>query len=574
MQYAISYSRFSTGRQQHGTSLSRQTEMAEDYCQQHNLTLLESFHDAGRSGFHAKHLEEGGQLKLLLDKVNDGTIPKGTHLLVEQTDRLTRQAVLEGLQVIQQLVLAGLVVVTLDDGEKYDADAGFGKLVMLLARLQRGHDESKAKSDRMNFAWEKKAKQLLAGELPKMRMPFWLERDGDNVRPVAQWVEVVECVFQGCIDGYGCAEIARSLNNDGITTKSGTMWTASSVTQLIRNKRLIGWHQRKESKELFKVYPPIMSIERFEEAGKALDTRVRSKGNSQKWSSALSGLGRCGACGSVLKYSGRAKYRTAVCRAAVDGGAVCSNKRSIRYKAIIVGMVAALSKGLGQQLLPKPKEQGSQRESVQHEIDGLDGQISNLVEAIGMAPNVQEIAVKLRDAQAKREDLKQKLSTMVDPADPEVERARRSLIASRDIPELVEMVLEGLKEAAAKFNILLHSIEEARFTLQDGVVRIGDTETWIEHKTIRFRDADGYLATLSDVPIERERRIIEYGTPDNARKITTWVSIAGQDLGGGFHLEYDPVDEPNVPELDMYDESGNVRMDRVRILNDFAEQLT
>lgn len=567
MQYAISYSRFSTGRQKHGTSLTRQLQQVDEYCRAHNLTLLESFHDAGKSGFHGKNLEAGGQLKLLLDKINDGTIPKGTRLLVEQTDRLTRQAVLEGLQIVQQLIFAGIVVVTLDDNQEYDKDSDFGKLVLLLARLQRGHDESKAKSERLGFAWKKKAEQMQAGQLPKMRMPFWLKRQGDEVEIIAEWTEVIDKVFQDSIDGHGCAEIAKGLNRQGVKTKAGANWTASAITQLLRNKRLIGWHQRSGSKELFKVYPAVLSIERFNEAQKAMDTRVRSKGNSQKWSSALSGLTHCGACGSVLKFSGQAKYRTGVCRAAVDGGSECANKRSLRYKALVLGIVAALKHGLAEKLLPPVQSDTSERELLEHDLDTINGQITNLIAAIKQAPSVTELAVELSKVQQQREQVKETLSTLASPIDTTSQRLRLHLMASRDIPELVDMVLDGVKEAANKLNILLHSIGGVEVTLLDGVASVGDTKVWIEHKTIHFSHSEHGSGIITKEEVKSELKTIEYGSPENPRSITTEVSIQGEPLGGGYRLEYSEEASEPFNQSELY-KNGEVDLDKFTFMND------
>ena len=85
---AISYARWSSGRQSDGDSLRRQTEGAERFCAQHGLTLDHSLIDDGVSAFKGANLE--ASLGKFLKDIEAGVISRDVVLIVENMDRVTR----------------------------------------------------------------------------------------------------------------------------------------------------------------------------------------------------------------------------------------------------------------------------------------------------------------------------------------------------------------------------------------------------------------------------------------------------------------------------------------------------
>jgi hypothetical protein len=90
---AYSYIRFSTPEQAKGHSLQRQTEAARAWAVANDVTLDDelTFRDRGVSGFTGANLETGA-LGVFLERVRDGTISRGSWLLVENLDRISRQS--------------------------------------------------------------------------------------------------------------------------------------------------------------------------------------------------------------------------------------------------------------------------------------------------------------------------------------------------------------------------------------------------------------------------------------------------------------------------------------------------
>ena len=86
MQDAISYKRFSTRKQSKGDTDRRQADLAEQYCKSHHLRLIDTYRDAGLSGFSGQNLSDDGALRGLLQAAKSGKFRPGTRLIVESLD--------------------------------------------------------------------------------------------------------------------------------------------------------------------------------------------------------------------------------------------------------------------------------------------------------------------------------------------------------------------------------------------------------------------------------------------------------------------------------------------------------
>ena len=118
MPYAISYKRFSTPKQARGDSVRRQSDLTEEYCSRRRLRLVDTYLDAGLSGFTGENMSDGGALRALLHAARDGKFKPGTHLIVESLDRLSRREISTAVRLFLDILDTGLVIVTLIDGEE------------------------------------------------------------------------------------------------------------------------------------------------------------------------------------------------------------------------------------------------------------------------------------------------------------------------------------------------------------------------------------------------------------------------------------------------------------------------
>jgi hypothetical protein len=119
MTIAFSYIRFSSAKQELGDSLRRQQRKAEEYAAKHGLQLdSQSYQDLGISAFRGQNAAQGN-LSKFLEAVESGKIARGSFLLVESLDRLSRNDVDVALQMFLRIIGAGITVVTLIDEQSY-----------------------------------------------------------------------------------------------------------------------------------------------------------------------------------------------------------------------------------------------------------------------------------------------------------------------------------------------------------------------------------------------------------------------------------------------------------------------
>lgn len=169
---AFSYVRFSTPEQSKGDSYKRQTEGARAWASKAGLRLDETLRleDLGISAFRGANATSGA-LAAFHVAIAGGRVPRGSVLIVENLDRLSRQTARKAVRALEDIVEAGVDVVTLSDGKRYDRASldGFDFLMAVMV-LIRGHEESKTKAARNAAAWRTKrttARPGYATEVPR-----------------------------------------------------------------------------------------------------------------------------------------------------------------------------------------------------------------------------------------------------------------------------------------------------------------------------------------------------------------------------------------------------------------------
>jgi site-specific DNA recombinase len=117
---------------------------------------------------------------------------------------------------------------------------------------------------------------------------------------VAQEGSVVRYIFRLYLkDGLGIRRIARRLNEEGLRTRRGALWSMVTVRDLLRNRAYLGTYTR-FGVRIPASHPPLISPEDFSRVQERLDAR-RPKTAARKTSRfLLSGLCFCGYCGNKM----------------------------------------------------------------------------------------------------------------------------------------------------------------------------------------------------------------------------------------------------------------------------------
>jgi DNA invertase Pin-like site-specific DNA recombinase len=215
---AYSYIRFSTPDQIKGDSQRRQLELSIKYCEEHGFKLDTSLtmKDLGLSAFHGSHIKEG-ELGSFLKGVNSGAIPRGSYLLIEDFDRLSRMVPLDAQEIVRQILIT---IVTLSNRTVYSwerVNRDPGLIYTMTAAIILAHDESRKKQERLKAAWSNKRNNSTDRILTSI-CPSWMKVDKKKNEFVLfpTKVALIRRIFQMYIDGLGQYTIARILNGEGI----------------------------------------------------------------------------------------------------------------------------------------------------------------------------------------------------------------------------------------------------------------------------------------------------------------------------------------------------------------------
>jgi len=322
---AYSYIRFSTTKQAQGDSYRRQIQQAIDYCGEHHLQLDEkAIEDFGVSAFRGSNRTDGA-LGRFIEAVKSGAIEKGSYLLVESMDRLSRQTILKALSQFIEILNAGIVIVTLSDGEIFRVtDDGknfdFAKLIISIVYMARANDESEMKSRRSRAAWSngRKAARESNKVMTNARLPSWLAWEGDQIIPIPERAAIVGEMFEMAKSGYGYEQIAKAFLEKGYKTFGKEAdWRPAGIQAVIKSQAVIGVFQphRIENGErvpdgdpILGYYPTVVSPSLFDEVQHLIGTRNKHSGSYRKgtYSNLFSGVLRC-QCGELLRYHNKGK---------------------------------------------------------------------------------------------------------------------------------------------------------------------------------------------------------------------------------------------------------------------------
>ena len=288
MKKAYSYIRFSRLHQEEGDSKRRQQEATREYCRKNGLVLDESLSlkDLGVSAFKGVNAEKGA-LGKFLDACAAGKIPRGSALIVESLDRLSRQKPRPTITLLNRILDDyGIEIHMTMSDKKFlpEQDNGID-LILAVALAMRANDESETKSRRLQEAWAEKRKKAQSGlELLHPSLPWWLITKGKKVISPASRAKVVRKIFKLTADGLSSVKVARILNKEKQPTwrPKMTQWSAARVRDTVRSDAPLGilrpTDKTKAAGRVYTItnyYPAIVTMEQAVEARAALKQNLK-----------------------------------------------------------------------------------------------------------------------------------------------------------------------------------------------------------------------------------------------------------------------------------------------------------
>jgi DNA invertase Pin-like site-specific DNA recombinase len=328
-----SYIRFSSSEQAGGDSLRRQTEAARRFAAANGMELDESLtmQDLGRSAYAGHHVTEGA-LGEFLAACEADLVPKGSVLVVEAVDRLTRLDHLDAVTLLGRLLkYADLHVVQLNrtfTNEIVRHD--MGAIFTLIGAITLGHQESQQKSHRVGSAWEQKRKAAKDhGTKLTAKAPAWLKSIEEGFEPIPERVAIVLDMFERFARGESQFSITGSMNAANVPVWGrGARWNRSYITKILTNEAVVGVLKmgRKRKADASRTivesvpdyYPKIIDPELFAEANRRIKSGTLGRSPTRN---PLQGVLRCPHCGGIVirQWKGDKSRPKLVCGAVQDG---------------------------------------------------------------------------------------------------------------------------------------------------------------------------------------------------------------------------------------------------------------
>ena len=354
---AYSYVRMSTRKQLRGDSLRRQLERSKAFADERSLLLDDSLQDLGVSAWKGRNFKTGA-LGRFLAMVENGQIPRGSYLLIESLDRLSREAVPDALTLFMAIINAGIIIVTLGEDRQIYSRSGLNgdwtKLIIGLAVMSRGHEESQTKSERIRAVAKRKREQAREGKGHITSItPAWIDAERIEASRYAltlnHHAETVKTIYEMAARGLGATAIARKLNADGVPAfKSKDGWYQSIIKALLLRADVIGTFQPHRVVDGRRVpdgdpiagyFPAAIDKDLFlrVQAMRSNPGRPGRKGNT--FANLFTGLCHCTHCGGpmtmkISRVKGNENGRYLVCANYVRGHRCKDGKRHFRYEPL------------------------------------------------------------------------------------------------------------------------------------------------------------------------------------------------------------------------------------------------
>ncbi len=352
---AYSYVRFSTPEQAVGDSLRRQTEAARAYAERAGLQLDEDLklHDKGISAFNGLNAQTG-YLGAFLRKVQEGDVPKGSYLIVESLDRISRQTVRKAARTMEDIVEAGINVVDLSDGGKVynveNLETDPFLFVMMVLRFIRANEESTLKSRRVRDANDQKRREAASNLTPfTSRRPGWLAWDSATKRfsAIPARAQVIREIYELAADGRSYHTIAQMLNERHEPTwGKSAYWRGTYVRKVLGTSAVIGTFTpnvmtkgqsgrsvRQAQQPIGGYFPVVVDRELFERVTARLkSTAARGRNAGAEPRSIFAGLMKCGHCGQTVTRVTKGEHVYLVCTRA-NAKAGC-RYQTLRYSHV------------------------------------------------------------------------------------------------------------------------------------------------------------------------------------------------------------------------------------------------
>lgn len=482
---AFLYARFSSARQDKDATIERQLGATRRMCEENGWEVVEPpLIDKGRSAWKGDHLRVG-ELGRFKQQIDDGQVPSGSVLVIENFDRLSRQDVKKARRWIEEVTDAGIKVAVANLNKVFDDTSLSGEniidLLQYLLEAQRSTKESERKSVFQKDAIARFMDKARKGVVYNSHGPAWLAGTKDGKFEVIEdRAEIVRQIYQWAADGLGFASIAKKLNASvepwTAAHKSVPSWKPGYIRDILKNPAAEGEYHvrtgpdRQPTGEIIHNYYHRVVPAELVAAARAsmLHRQGTTSPNVSEARNLFTGKVKCGHCGDTMirivqRNRHKKQYEYLKC-VRVNNGAGCSNRTVYRYDVFErAALNEILSIALEDRffvvrndlapLIAKVAELKKQVENMQAEQQRLLGFVMRNPDATEAEEMLNQMRPELNAKKAEFEKCEQELNRAKGSVSPDEHLARvaevREAIYSEDKDEREQArrkVRDALKE--------------------------------------------------------------------------------------------------------------------------------
>lgn len=310
MKKAYLYQRFSAEVQRGNSSEDRQLELQLEWLERNKDKAIKAedgnMFDDGFSASKGEHIKSGA-LGRFFEAIDAGFVERGSYLLVENFSRLTRYNITPSEDLVRKLWDADITIVTVSDGMEYTPahTNDPATRTKLLFEFDRAYREIEWHKKKIAYSYQKRFKDFVEhGTIPKLRRPFWLDKQGK----LNKYSDSVKRMFELYSSGNGQVIVSRTLKEEFPDYEPIQKMIPTTVIRIITSDIVRGvWKN-------VKMFEAAVDDDLYIEANHAHATRLnKHKSSNAKRAWPLSGLFRCGHCKSVRQkneFSGMSIQQT------------------------------------------------------------------------------------------------------------------------------------------------------------------------------------------------------------------------------------------------------------------------
>lgn len=253
--------------------------------------------DKGVSAFRGKNLLQG-KFSDIKRRLQSGRIPRGSVLIVEALDRISRSDVSTALHLILELVNDyGLRIITLQPEPREFRQGQIDMLALLMAvvYLAQATGESELKSVRSRDNWERRRHSAMSdGAVMTSMCPAWLEARNGKYVVNAEKAKTVREIFRLAKLGLGTIAIAKRFGTAGRKPIGrAEKWSSTYIRRIIGMRATYGVWEPHKIVDGVKLalpavpdyYPPVVDKQTYDDANAAVAERRKRKvgGSTRKY---------------------------------------------------------------------------------------------------------------------------------------------------------------------------------------------------------------------------------------------------------------------------------------------------